>query len=386
MKKWLMNLSKSSRYFVVLLPLIIFAVFIIIFAVTDSPVMLVLAITSFGIGIAFLYFNGQVEQQIKKDKEKAASEEQAKQAALEKKEFDGYYYSIDETNGVVGHNSIIRAIYWKDGEYYFLNPKIITLNNNGETFDVLINNKKIGEINDKPYLDIKNNYSRIALTDLKIEHEKEYGNNEYTPWLKVLYCTEKRLKQFPNFKYVPRGQRISEFRKPSFLDEYVVIDTETTDIDPEKGDIIEVSAIRIKDSKPISQFSEKIYSEKITAESTSINHITFSDVAKARQRNDVLNDFVTFIGNLPVIGHNVNFDLSFICTSHPVGNQFDDTCLFAEEFLKTGELGIKIQNSKLSTVCDALGVDLKNAHSSLGDCYATYQCYEKLKELLYKSL
>ena len=81
MKKWLMGLSKSNRYFVVLLPLIIFAVFIIIFAVTDSTVMLIIAIISLSVGIVFLFFNGQVEQQIKKDK--AASEEQAKKQEAE---------------------------------------------------------------------------------------------------------------------------------------------------------------------------------------------------------------------------------------------------------------------------------------------------------------
>ena len=82
MKKWLMGLSKSNRYFVVLLPLIIFAVLIIIFAVTDSTVMLIIAIISLSVGIVFLFFNGQVEQQIKKDK--AASEEQAKKQEAEK--------------------------------------------------------------------------------------------------------------------------------------------------------------------------------------------------------------------------------------------------------------------------------------------------------------
>lgn len=81
MKKWLMGLSKSNRYFVVLLPLIIFAVFIIIFAVTDSTVMLIIAIISLSVGIVFLFFNGQVEQQIKKGK--AASEEQAKKQEAE---------------------------------------------------------------------------------------------------------------------------------------------------------------------------------------------------------------------------------------------------------------------------------------------------------------
>lgn len=407
MKKWLMSLSKAVRYFVVLLPLIIFGIFILTYAAFENIILLIVALIALAVFFIFLYFNGQVEKQIKKDKENTVSDNGNSSSVITpkattrtanstnsknseiittaEKEFNGSLYSIVETDGKNGRKSrksIIRAIYWKDGQYAFLFPKIVTLNDEGSFYSVLVNNEKIGEINDDSYNEIKTNYAHIALMEVQVEHEREYGNNDYEPWLKVLYCTKKRLAQFPEFNYTPRGQRVSEFCKPHFLNEYVVIDTETTNVNPETSDIVEISALHIKDGNPISQFSEKIYSNKITSESTAINHITFTDVATARHRNEVLNDFVAFIGTLPVLGHNVNFDISFICTSHPIGNPFDDTCLLAEEFLKTGEYGIKISNSKLPTVCEALKVELKNAHSSLSDCIATYQCYEKLKTLL----
>lgn len=80
MKKWLMSLNKALRYIVVLLPLVIFGIFILTYVAFNNSILLIFAIIALAIFIVFLYFNGQVEQKIKKDS--AASEKKNEQPTV----------------------------------------------------------------------------------------------------------------------------------------------------------------------------------------------------------------------------------------------------------------------------------------------------------------
>ena len=199
----------------------------------------------------------------------------------------------------------------------------------------------------------------------------------------IKYYTADKYRTLSDYTYSPRGQRVSKIFSPVFLNEYIVIDIETTGLDPLYNDILEVAALHVKDGEIIDTFSELCFSDKISAESFSVNHISKDMVQSCRKCPEVLKDFSTFIGDLPLIGHNIDYDLSFICSIHPVTNQFDDTCILADEFLMGKRGGsIRIENRKLPTVCKALGVQQDTTHRALGDSTSTYLCYEKMKQYI----
>lgn len=97
-------------------------------------------------------------------------------------------------------------------------------------------------------------------------------------------------------------------------DTYVIFDLETTGLYPNSGDsIIEIGAVKISDGKIIDRFDELINPGKdLNQEIINITGINNEMLKGKRNEESVLKDFISWIGNLPIVAHNAKFDISFI--------------------------------------------------------------------------
>ena len=94
---------------------------------------------------------------------------------------------------------------------------------------------------------------------------------------------------------------------------FVAFDTETTGLYPWRDKIVEIGAVRFRDGEPVESFHSLVYPGVHIPEMVSqINHITDEMVAGAPEISDVLPAFEEFVGNDPLVGHNIDFDLRFI--------------------------------------------------------------------------
>lgn len=94
----------------------------------------------------------------------------------------------------------------------------------------------------------------------------------------------------------------------------VVIDFETTGMNPEQGDrVIEIGAVTIRDDRITGHFESLIRPDfLITREIeqlTGINNAMLRDAAPA---TEVMQRFVQFIGSSPLVAHNASFDQKFL--------------------------------------------------------------------------
>ena len=97
------------------------------------------------------------------------------------------------------------------------------------------------------------------------------------------------------------------------LNDFVTLDIETTGLDYLKEDIIEFAAIRFNSGKPKKNINFFIKpSGKIPQHITRITGISNTDVEEAKPFGEVIDDIKSFVGNYPVIAHNINFDLPFL--------------------------------------------------------------------------
>ena len=97
------------------------------------------------------------------------------------------------------------------------------------------------------------------------------------------------------------------------IDTYVCIDLETTGLNPKIDKIIEIGAIRVVDKKPADTFSSFINpARKLDEKIVNLTKITDNDWEGAPFIGDVISDVLEFIGDLPLLGHNVLFDYSFL--------------------------------------------------------------------------
>lgn len=168
----------------------------------------------------------------------------------------------------------------------------------------------------------------------------------------------------------------------SQLGRYVVIDFETTGLKPAKDEIIEMAAVRVVNGKITETFSQLVKpSHAVSLKITDITNITNDMLMSAPSINRVLPQFLGFIGNDVLVGHNIeNFDSQFLAIAclrfrFALNNQIVDTLPLAQQTLP------KLKNHKLETLCDHFKVKNQNAHRALSDCEATYKVFEKLSRI-----
>ena len=109
--------------------------------------------------------------------------------------------------------------------------------------------------------------------------------------------------------------------------------------------------------------------------------ITDSMLATGKMPKTVLEEFVNFVGNNVIIGHNVNFDLGFLCNKckkyldYNLNNDYIDTLYLARKLVPNSI------NHKLGTLAKLFNISYEGAHRGLKDVEITYEVYNKLREI-----
>ena len=165
-----------------------------------------------------------------------------------------------------------------------------------------------------------------------------------------------------------------------FPNDYTIIDLETTGLDPQFDEIIEMSALKIKNNKIIDQFSTLIRPEyeidKFIEDLTGITNIMLKN---APLIEDKISEFVKFIGNDIIIGHNVNFDINFLydnylkITDKELKNDFVDTMRLSRNYLK------ELNHHRLIDLVNYYNIDVEQFHRALSDCKSTFDIYNSIK-------
>lgn len=148
---------------------------------------------------------------------------------------------------------------------------------------------------------------------------------------------------------------------------YVILDIETTGLSCSENSIIEIAAIKVKNGK-ISDKFESLINPGCTIPPfiTNLTGISNSMVCSAPCVNDVLEKFVCFVENLPLIAHNASFDMRFIhhnlskCGLE-INNEVIDTLKLSRQLYP------HFPSHKLGIVADNLGVKVQNAHRAMAD-------------------
>lgn len=112
--------------------------------------------------------------------------------------------------------------------------------------------------------------------------------------------------------------------------EYVVFDTETTGFYVGKDQMIEIGAVKIKDGIILESFDEFIDPKRpLPKKIVELTSITDEMLAGSDDEAAVTKRFLDFVGDLPMVAHNANFDIGFIneaCTKYNLG-EFKNTVL-----------------------------------------------------------
>lgn len=166
------------------------------------------------------------------------------------------------------------------------------------------------------------------------------------------------------------------------LSDYIVFDIETTGLDSSYDEVIEIGAIKVKNNKIVSKFNSLVKPKNEMDEYiTELTGITNEMVKDAPTIEEILPDFMNYIGNDILIGHNVNFDINFIY-DNLYRNKFD---VLTNDFIDTMRISRKLlpelPHHRLIDLAKYFKIDSTNNHRSLKDCEITMNVYENLKEI-----
>lgn len=171
---------------------------------------------------------------------------------------------------------------------------------------------------------------------------------------------------------------------------YVVFDLETTGLSSATHEITEIGAIKVIDGEVADKFEMLVKpTKKITKKITEITGITNEMVEDKPPIEEVLPQFIEFIGKLPLVAHNADFDYGFLCENYRriYGKEFrrKKSCtmkMYRKWYKETWDE--KAPSAKLKDVIfDLLGNEeflsyLNNAHRGLNDAEFTQKIYEKM--------
>jgi DNA polymerase-3 subunit epsilon len=167
---------------------------------------------------------------------------------------------------------------------------------------------------------------------------------------------------------------------------YVIFDTETTGLQPFRGDRITSLAAVIVEKGVIQDRSFNVLvnpQRPISAASSRITGITDGMVSDKPTLHEVLPDFLDFIGNKTLVAHCAAFDLAFLnaelCRIAPVRilNPVIDTYLVANIMLP------EMKSCSLENLVNRLGLQMKGRHTALGDSLMTAEIFLYLLEELF---
>lgn len=160
------------------------------------------------------------------------------------------------------------------------------------------------------------------------------------------------------------------------LARFVAIDCETTGVDPVRGRVIELGAVRFEGGIEVARFSELVaIDQDLDPFITRLTGITDQDLDGKPRFEKLAKDFVDFLGDSPLVGQNVQFDISFIeeeLKRLPAGmdlrlarSAVHDTLPLARAFFPT------LPSYGLGALARQLGVELAQAHRAAEDAAAT---------------
>lgn len=166
---------------------------------------------------------------------------------------------------------------------------------------------------------------------------------------------------------------------PHELDQFVVVDLETTGFSPRTCQIIEVGALRVD----LVTGEQASFSSFVRCDAPLPFHISrltgiSSDMlSEAPETHHVIAGLADFIRGLPIVAYNAGFDMSFLRSAAPeVFETHSVVCA-----LQAARRYLKLPDYKLGTVARHFGVEQLHAHRALDDCRTTLSIFEGIRAI-----
>lgn len=181
-------------------------------------------------------------------------------------------------------------------------------------------------------------------------------------------------------------RRIANRRKKTYINtdrEWAFLDIETTGLNPESDEIIEIAVLIANEVEVKSTWSALIQTEvTVPAMITELTGITGEMLRNGNMDIDsALKHLAEIIKDRTVVCYNKKFDIIFLKIAYeqqglffPIGRVVDVLSLARKRVRN-------IQNYKLGSLAEYFGITYEKRHRALADCEILYEVFLKLNEI-----
>lgn len=172
-------------------------------------------------------------------------------------------------------------------------------------------------------------------------------------------------------------------------DEYICLDCETTGLNPKKDEILSIGAVHIKKNKILMRKTLNIFvkpSQKIKEDSIKIHQIRPVDLQNAVKPEDAILELLDFIGNRPIVGYYIKFDIAMISkyTKKLIGvplpnRQVEVSSMYFKTKKRSSDY--EFVDLKFDTIMKELEIPELGKHDALNDAIMTSMIFLKLRDL-----
>ena len=164
----------------------------------------------------------------------------------------------------------------------------------------------------------------------------------------------------------------------------IVLDTETTGLDPNKGDrLVEIGSIELLNRIPTgATFHAYLNPDRdMPAEAFAIHGLSIEFLKTHKRFADVVDDFLAFIGtDAPLVIHNASFDHCFLCAEL---KRLDRALISRDRLVDTLALARRKHSAgpyNLDALCGKYGIDnsRRTKHGALLDAEILAEVYLEL--------
>ncbi len=150
-------------------------------------------------------------------------------------------------------------------------------------------------------------------------------------------------------------------------EEFCVFDLETTGLSNKSDKITEIGAVIVKNGEIIDRYSTFVNPERpIPEKIVEITHITDDMVKDAPKIDEVLPEFLAFVGERTLVAHNANFDVGFIRQAcNEVGLDFK--CTYIDTVALSKFINPELKKHKLNSLADYFNLGEFNHHRAYDD-------------------
>ena len=168
---------------------------------------------------------------------------------------------------------------------------------------------------------------------------------------------------------------------------FVVLDTETTGLDPRRDRIITIGAVAVRGGEiHLDDSFEVMLQVAYNNSSVTVHGITRDEAAEAYSEPEALGLFVDYLRDGVIVGHHIGHDIQAIncaCERHfgfTLRNTSLDTMDLALHLDDDGAFAGRPMASgfSLDGLCEMFGIAAHDRHTAGGDAFLTAQVFQRL--------